>query len=165
MKLFIDINTGAISRSLGGEPIPALRFYANDILPLKITLVDSGVAVTSEYLTPGRILEISLHGFPLGTAPLFSNSASALVAEEIAISLDLTGTAITDHFDDRVAANSVETDLFFEVQITEPGAYRQTFHQSRATVARDLNAAPGVVVLFDSITGNFDDQPGNFDDV
>ena len=144
VKLFIDINTGEVRRTLAGEPINALRFFHNDILPLEITLTDAGVAVTSQYLTAGRAMEIALHGFSFGQGPIVSATTSSLTGEVATLTLDLTATELADHFADKVAANAVETQLHFEVQVTEPGTYRQTFHQSRASVARDLNASVNI---------------------
>ena len=58
------------------------------------------------------------------------------------------------------------TTYIFDIEGQDAGGRVKTLEKGRLTVRRDVTtAAAAPVVLFDSITGNFDDQPGNFDDV
>ena len=45
--LYIDVDSGKVSRTVGGAPIPALKVFLRDILALRIGFVQDGTAITS----------------------------------------------------------------------------------------------------------------------
>ena len=53
LTLHVDVDTGKVSRTIGGAPLTSLPLYLGDIHPLSIGFVQSGVANTNTVLSTG----------------------------------------------------------------------------------------------------------------
>lgn len=141
MKIYVDITTGEIRRTLNGLPVQQLHFHQNDILALQIVLVDGTDEVTAAQLAGGKTLDVSLNYYPLPSNIIARGEAPTISGDLYTISLDLSASAIGTFLTDKVPASSQSVPTVFEIQLrTVAGSLVETIHQSRALLFRDMNA-------------------------
>lgn len=159
MNLFLDINTGELRRTLSGPVLPILHFHQNDVLSLDITLTDGGAAVTTTELGSDKTLVVSLRAIPFTLTTLVSGGTPTIAIQVASVPFDLRSQEVADYLADYVAAAQRSSQVFFEIDIAKPnGSYRQTLHQSRVLLFRDLNAQATAVIPDDAI---LHDEEGN----
>jgi hypothetical protein len=150
MRIYVDVVTGEIRRSLTGAAIPILSFYQNDIFDLEVVLFSDDTEVTASTLSTDKTLDIVLRGVPYTISELATGETPTREGEVVSAAFDLTTQAVTNYFSDYIPAGRPSGEVFFEIQISKPdGTYRETILFTRALLFRDLN------------TGNTTDLPAN----
>lgn len=144
MNLFVDIDTGELRRSLGGSLVQRLVLTVNDILPINVTYVQNGVAVTSTVLAGSAAQYIGLISLN-GEGVLLAQVKEHEVAEEVASSiLNLDGEALTSFIAANLGPDQWDTEAMFEIRvISEDSSRRHTYLQIRTTVRKDVNRSSG----------------------
>ena len=151
MNLFLDIGTGEFRKTLNGAALPAVKFYAGDVVTLAITLIDARTVVTDEQLAGGKKLRCSLRGYPLTGNPLAVAQLSLTASHTASGQLDLSALAVNQFLEANAPASSTLIDCVFEVQI-ENSLSTETISQSRSLLARDL--VPVATVNAQVVTDN-----------
>lgn len=137
--LYIDVDTGKVSRTVGGPSLTGLKLFLRDVLSLRLGFVQDGVAITSTVLADVPTLKVGLRSRP-GIGSLLALATSYTVSGQLAlVTFSLNTAELVAVF--AALETTTETAAFtFEVEVTSADeATRQTFCQLPAIVGREVN--------------------------
>jgi len=139
MRLYIDIDTGEVSRQLGGQPLGSLVLYLRDIVPLEIVYLQAGVPVTSTVLADSAVQKIGVKAQASGDL-LALASTYALAAEVASSSLSLNTEELVDYFTSFVPAGAREYAFLLEIEVVAADESTcVTYCQLTIQIRRDVN--------------------------
>jgi len=148
MRLYLDIDTGQVSYTLGGPVVSTFVIYLRDKLPVELVYVQAGEIVTDEIVDGGtNILQrIGLKSVPSGTLLAGASSYTVETAgsgesafDYSAALLSLNTTALIDYFAANVAPGARDATMLFEVETSAIDfTSRVTRLQISITVRRDV---------------------------
>ena len=138
--IHIDVDSGKVSRTIGGAPLPSLKVFLRDILALRIGFVQDGVAITSTILAGPATIKVGLRSSP-GAATLLALATSYTLSGELAlVTISLNTAELVAYFTDDVDAETDSANFVFEVEVTASDeSTRQTFCQLKTVVHREVN--------------------------
>lgn len=140
MRLYVDIDTGEVRRSLTGPVITGLVLYLRDILSLGIVYVQDGAAVTSTVLAGSAVQKIGLRAKPASTDLLALASTYTLADPVATATFSLNTAELVAYFADNFSEDIREADFFLELEVSAADeSTRQTYWQGRVVVRRDVN--------------------------
>lgn len=141
LYLYIDVATGEARVSLTGAVRQRIRFFLNDLVPIKIAFVRNGVIVNSTVLEGGNAtMKVGIRAKPGQGSILAEATTYTYGASESDVILPLNASALTTYFTNNVPASQDEAELFLEVQVTnQAGTTRATYYQARCLVCREVN--------------------------
>ena len=140
IPLFLDLVTGRLRASVTDDREVSMRAIAqNDIARIGLTLVQDGAAVTATTLSGAAFAATLRQPGATTDDTALAQATSATVASEVAtFSLDLTGAAIDDYFDEHDGA---ELQAILEIRITAPATAWRHSWRIPAVIARALFTA------------------------
>lgn len=142
IPLYIDITTGEARVSLDGPLRQRLKFFLNDLTPLRVAFVQNGVNITDTLLESGDAqLKVGIRAKP-GQGTILAEAVSySIVSSEAQVILPMNEGAMTAYFDDEnnVPLTQNEATLFLEIQVqNQAGTTRCTYYQEPCIVAREV---------------------------
>jgi hypothetical protein len=140
LRLYIDIDTGEVSRELNGPVLGGLVMYLRDILALEVVYVQAGAAVTSTVLANNAVQKIGLKAALNGTTLLALATTYTLAANVASSSFSLNTDEAVAYFADNVPPGARDAQLFLEFEVSAADESRRTTYcQLPVTVRRDVN--------------------------
>ena len=138
--LYIDVDTGKVSRTVGGAPLTGIKMFLADTITLHLGFVQDGVAITSTILANAATIKVGLRARPYAGDILALANTYTLAGEIATLTLDLNTLELTDYFDNEVEASTDAAIFLLEAEVTAADeSTRQTYAQLRCTVAREVN--------------------------
>lgn len=149
--LYIDTDTGRVSRTVSGNTVPTLRFTLRDILTFKIGFVQAGTLVSSTVLAASATMKIGLKPYQGYSTVLALGSSYSLASELATMTVSLNTAELVAYFAS-LESTTLAANFILEVEVTAADtSTRQTFCQLPVTVWREVNStddtAPSVSAL------------------
>lgn len=138
--LYIDVDTGKVSRTVGGPPLTGLKMFLADVITVSLGFTRDGAAITSTVLASAATLKLGLRARPYAGDILALATSYSLAGETATLTLDLNTAELSTYFSDEVEASTDSAVFVLEAEVTSAdGSTRQTYAQLRCVVAREVN--------------------------
>ena len=143
IPLYIDVTTGEGRTSLTGSIRQRLKFFLNDLTPLRISFIQNGVNVTTTILETGNAaIKVGIRSKPGQGVILAQQTVYAMVGNEASVILPMNGSPMTDFFADvnNVPLTQNEATMYLEVEVqNQAGTTRCTYYQAACIVGREVH--------------------------